>query len=75
MAGRPVARTRPTWHRSCSSTPARSLAVHAWEAWKDDLDAVPRLPLVARYATFVGLAYLTLLFGEFGGSQFIYFQF
>ena len=50
-------------------------ALHAWEAWKGDLDAIPRLPLVARYATFVGLAFLTLLFGEFGGSQFIYFQF
>ena len=51
------------------------LAVHGWEAWKQDLNAVPSLPLVARYAAFVGLAYLTLLFGEFGGSQFIYFQF
>lgn len=51
------------------------LAVHGWEAWKDDLHAVPSLPLVPRYIAYVGLAYLTLLFGEFGGSQFIYFQF
>ena len=51
------------------------VAVHAWEAWHDDLAAVPKLPLVARYAICVGLAYLTVLFGEFGGSQFIYFQF
>jgi hypothetical protein len=50
-------------------------ALHAWEAWRGDLEAVPHLPLVARYAVFVALAYLTLLFGEFGGSQFIYFQF
>ncbi len=50
-------------------------ALHAWEAWKRDLDAIPRLPLFVRYATFVALAYLTVLFGEFGGSQFIYFQF
>jgi D-alanyl-lipoteichoic acid acyltransferase DltB (MBOAT superfamily) len=51
------------------------LAVHGWEAWKRDLNAVPSLPLVARYTIYIGLAYLTLLFGEFGGSQFIYFQF
>lgn len=51
------------------------VAVHAWEAWRNDLEAVPKLPLVARYAVFVALAYLTVLFGEFGGSQFIYFQF
>ncbi len=51
------------------------VAVHAWEAWRRDLEAVPKLPLVARYAVLVALAYLTVLFGEFGGSQFIYFQF
>jgi len=51
------------------------VAVHAWEAWRRDLNAVPRLPLVARYAVCVALAYLTVLFGQFGGSQFIYFQF
>jgi alginate O-acetyltransferase complex protein AlgI len=51
------------------------VAVHAWEAWRNDLDAVPKLPLVARYAVCVALVYLTVLFGEFGGSQFIYFQF
>jgi alginate O-acetyltransferase complex protein AlgI len=51
------------------------LLVHGWEAWKQDLNAVPSLPIVARYAVYVGLAFMTLLFGEFGGSQFIYFQF
>jgi alginate O-acetyltransferase complex protein AlgI len=50
-------------------------ALHAWEARRGDLEAVPNLPVVTRYAVFVALAYLTLLFGEFGGSQFIYFQF
>jgi D-alanyl-lipoteichoic acid acyltransferase DltB (MBOAT superfamily) len=73
------------WTRSSASAPEYGLqlffyagplmALHALEAWRNDLDAVPRLPLAARYAVFVGLAYLTLLFGEFGGSQFIYFQF
>jgi hypothetical protein len=51
------------------------IAIHAWEAWKDDLDAFRHLPLVLRYGLSVGLAYLFVLFGEFGGSQFIYFQF
>ncbi|HEX6209188.1 MAG TPA: MBOAT family protein [Methylomirabilota bacterium] len=51
------------------------LLVHGWEAWKDDLAAVPALPLVPRYAIYVALAYFTVLFGEFAGSQFIYFQF
>jgi alginate O-acetyltransferase complex protein AlgI len=51
------------------------LVVHAWEAWRDDLDAVLRLPLLARYSIYVALAYLLMLFGAFEGSQFIYFQF
>ena len=51
------------------------VVVHGWEAFTDDLDAVLKLPLVARYAVYVALAYLLVLFGEFGGSQFIYFQF
>ena len=51
------------------------LLVHGYEAWRRDPHAVPSLPLLPRYVTVVGLAYMTLLFGEFGGSQFIYFQF
>jgi D-alanyl-lipoteichoic acid acyltransferase DltB (MBOAT superfamily) len=51
------------------------VAIHAWEAWRDDLDAVRHMALVPRYVMCVALAYLFLLFGEFGGSQFIYFQF
>ena len=51
------------------------VAIHAWEAWRDDLDAVRHLPLVPRYVMCVALVYLFVLFGEFGGSQFIYFQF
>ncbi len=49
--------------------------LNLWEWLRDDLDAVQRLPLVPRYGVYVCLFYLTLLFGEFGGSQFIYFQF
>jgi D-alanyl-lipoteichoic acid acyltransferase DltB (MBOAT superfamily) len=51
------------------------LVVHAWEAWRDDLEAVLRLPLLPRYSLYVALAYLLVLFGAFEGSQFIYFQF
>jgi hypothetical protein len=36
---------------------------------------VPKLPLVRRYAVYGALFYLILLFGSFGGAQFIYFQF
>jgi alginate O-acetyltransferase complex protein AlgI len=51
------------------------LLLHAYEWWKDDLLAVPKLPLVPRYAVYGALFYLILLFGSFGGAQFIYFQF
>jgi alginate O-acetyltransferase complex protein AlgI len=51
------------------------VALNAYEAWKDDLLAVTRLPLVARYAIYGAMFYLVLLFGQYGGAQFIYFQF
>ena len=49
--------------------------LHGYEWWKDDLLAVPKLPLVPRYAVYGAIFYLILLFGSFGGAQFIYFQF
>jgi D-alanyl-lipoteichoic acid acyltransferase DltB (MBOAT superfamily) len=49
--------------------------VHAVEAWSDDVLVVRRLPLVVRYSVYAAAAYLTLLFGNFGGAEFIYFQF
>ena len=36
---------------------------------------VPRLRIGVRYAIYVATLYLILLFGNFGGSDFIYFQF
>jgi D-alanyl-lipoteichoic acid acyltransferase DltB (MBOAT superfamily) len=51
------------------------LAVHACEAWFDDGLVVPRLPVGVRYSIYVATSYLTLLFGNFGGAEFIYFQF
>ena len=51
------------------------LVVHLVEAWADDLLVVPRLRLGVRYAIYVATIYLIVLFGNFGGSDFIYFQF
>jgi D-alanyl-lipoteichoic acid acyltransferase DltB (MBOAT superfamily) len=51
------------------------LAVHVCEAWFDDGLVVPRLPVGVRYSIYVATGYLTLLFGNFGGGEFIYFQF
>lgn len=51
------------------------IAVHGFEALYDDLLVVFRLSRVWRYAVFSAVVYLTILFGDFGGAQFIYFQF
>ncbi|MBE3035450.1 MAG: MBOAT family protein [Actinobacteria bacterium] len=49
--------------------------VHAVEAWHDDVLVVPQLPPLVRYSVYAVAFYLTLLFGNFGGAEFIYFQF
>ena len=51
------------------------LVVHLMEARADDVLVVPRLRLGVRYAIYVATLYLIMLFGNFGGSDFIYFQF
>ncbi len=51
------------------------LLVHACEAWFDDVLVVRRLPIGVRYSVYAATFYLTMLFGNFGGSDFIYFQF
>jgi D-alanyl-lipoteichoic acid acyltransferase DltB (MBOAT superfamily) len=51
------------------------LLVHAAEAVADDVLIVPKLPTLVRYSVYAGTFYLTLLFGNFGGAEFIYFQF
>jgi alginate O-acetyltransferase complex protein AlgI len=51
------------------------LLVHACEAIYDDLLVVPRLPAAVRYSVYAGTFYVTMLFGNFGGAEFIYFQF
>ena len=49
--------------------------MHLVEARADDLLVVPRLRMVVRYSIYVATLYLIFLFGNFGGSEFIYFQF
>jgi alginate O-acetyltransferase complex protein AlgI len=51
------------------------LVLHGYEAWRDDMMALPNLPVPLRYAVGFAMFYLTILFGEFGGAQFIYFRF
>jgi D-alanyl-lipoteichoic acid acyltransferase DltB (MBOAT superfamily) len=51
------------------------LVIHACEAWADDVLVVRRLPAGVRYSVYASTFYLTMLFGNFGGSDFIYFQF
>ena len=51
------------------------LLVHAIEALHDDLLIVPRLAPAVRYSLYAATFYLTMLFGNFGGAEFIYFQF
>jgi alginate O-acetyltransferase complex protein AlgI len=51
------------------------LVVHALEAWFDNVLVVRKLPIGVRYSVYAATLYLTLLFGNFGGSDFIYFQF
>jgi D-alanyl-lipoteichoic acid acyltransferase DltB (MBOAT superfamily) len=51
------------------------LLVHAYQARHDDELAVANLPRPLRYAIYGGVAYLVLLFGDFEGAEFIYFQF
>ncbi|HUR21060.1 MAG TPA: MBOAT family O-acyltransferase [Vicinamibacterales bacterium] len=51
------------------------LIVHAYQARHDDELAIARLPWPVRYALGGLIGYLVLLFGNFEGAQFIYFQF
>jgi hypothetical protein len=51
------------------------LAIHALEAYFDDTLIVTRLPVVVRYSAYVATLYLTVLFGNFAGAEFLYYQF
>jgi D-alanyl-lipoteichoic acid acyltransferase DltB (MBOAT superfamily) len=51
------------------------LFVHTAEARRGQVDAVPGWPRLARYSVYVALIYAIVLFADFEGSDFIYFQF
>ena len=51
------------------------LLVHVCEAYYDDVLVVPKLSPGVRYSVYAATFYLTMLFGNFGGAEFIYFQF
>ena len=51
------------------------LVVHVYQARKGSESAPMQLPRGVRYAVYGAIVYIVLLFGDFGGSQFIYFQF
>jgi D-alanyl-lipoteichoic acid acyltransferase DltB (MBOAT superfamily) len=51
------------------------LVLHLAEAARGDLDAIPRAPLVVRYGVYAALLYTIVLFSDFRGSEFLYFQF
>jgi alginate O-acetyltransferase complex protein AlgI len=51
------------------------LVVQAYQAWKGSESAVVDLRWPVRYALYAAIAFLIVLFGDFEGAQFIYFQF
>jgi D-alanyl-lipoteichoic acid acyltransferase DltB (MBOAT superfamily) len=51
------------------------LIIHTAEARRGALDVVLTWPRIARYAVYVALVYTIVLFGDFQGSDFLYFQF
>jgi len=51
------------------------MVVHVYQARKGSELAPISLPLPVRYALYGAIFYLVVLFGDFGGAQFIYFQF
>lgn len=72
---RPAANTVESLLVPCLEILAPLLIVHIYQARKGTELAVLRLPLPVRYSLYVAVFYLVLLFGDFEGAQFIYFQF
>jgi hypothetical protein len=50
-------------------------AIHIYQARKGSEAAPAAWPFAARCALYGAVGFLILLFGDFGGAQFIYFQF
>jgi alginate O-acetyltransferase complex protein AlgI len=51
------------------------LVIQAAEARRGSLETVAAWPRAARYSIYVAIVYAIVLFGDFEGSDFIYFQF
>ena len=51
------------------------LAIHTAEARRGSLETVQGWPRLARYSLYTAIVYTIVLFGEFEGSDFLYFQF
>ena len=51
------------------------LFLHIYQARKGSEDAPLQWPVLARYALYAAVFYCVLLWGDFEGAQFIYFQF
>ena len=67
-------RRRPTSSRSWSWS-SRCWLVQFVQYLADDLDVIARTPWYVRSAFYTACFYAIVLGGEFGGQQFIYFQF
>jgi D-alanyl-lipoteichoic acid acyltransferase DltB (MBOAT superfamily) len=72
---RPSANTMASLVLPAAGAIAPLLLVHAYQARKGSESAVLTLRWPIRYAVYGMVFYLVLLFGDFEGSQFIYFQF
>jgi D-alanyl-lipoteichoic acid acyltransferase DltB (MBOAT superfamily) len=59
----------------CLATVLPLLVVHVYQARHGSESAVLGLRWPLRYALYVAVFYLVLVFGDFQGAQFIYFQF
>ena len=59
----------------CAATILPLLVVHIFQARRGSESAVLGLRWPIRYALYVAVFYLVLVFGDFQGAQFIYFQF
>ncbi len=73
-----LAPTAATWHSlfvPLVLITAPFLLVHIYQARRGSELAPMSWPIVARYALYGAVFYLVLLFGNFEGAQFIYFQF
>jgi alginate O-acetyltransferase complex protein AlgI len=71
----PSANTMESLLVPCLLTVAPLLAVHIFQARKGSESAVLDLRWPVRYALYGAVGFLILLFGDFEGAQFIYFQF